>query len=165
MMAIALPRTTPPRTETRIIQRMFVVLGVGGPTAPDDAAAAPLTAADLTASDSPAVAVKAAVTMSWTCCAFGPGGIRTPIAVGSLTSCMDHAASKDLHTQPCHRIRRFRRRLAEWSIRPAEAAIRLRAGRYADALARLARKTPARPRAARAGLYDLMPGMVRSSDL
>jgi hypothetical protein len=125
MMDIALPRTTALRTETRIVQRMFAVLPVGGGTAPDAAAAAPLTAADLTASDSLAVAVKAAVTMSWTCCAFGAGGIRTPID-GFTDYIMDNAASKDLRTQPCHRVRRPDAQLAEYSMRPAEAAIRSR---------------------------------------
>jgi hypothetical protein len=74
MMDIALPRTTRLSTETKIIQRKFVVLELGAAMALDVAAAAPPAAAAFTASGSLAVAVKAAVTAFWTFWTFGAGG-------------------------------------------------------------------------------------------
>src|ERR1039457_173302 len=103
MIDIALPRVTRPRTETTIPQRMFAVPVLGAGIPPGAAAAAPPTVGALTASVSPAVAFKAAATMSWTCCAFCSAGTLSPI--GRLTDYINtNAASKDLRTQPWRRV-------------------------------------------------------------
>ena len=70
-MDMALPRVTRPRTETRIVQRTFVVVLLGAPMVLLAAAAAPPAAAALTLSVSLEVAAKAADTMFVTCSSVG----------------------------------------------------------------------------------------------
>src|SRR5580704_8277479 len=71
---MALARTTAPSTETSISHRILAVRESGAGTAPAAALAAALTAADLTVSDSFAVAFRAAATAVWTS-TCGAGGI------------------------------------------------------------------------------------------